>query len=343
MRQLGEIIDRTETNISGADCDKKRFLVYRCYQTCGGLGDRQKGIVSSYLLALLSGRTFVVDMAFPCNLENFLLPNKYNWRVCMNYILKVPKHDSTEYFTIDSRYDYEKVFTRTDIRYSWDAEVVILNINWYAISIIRYYLKKDRIPSLEWIRNARNEEVIKTVLDVLFRPKTAVSGAVNSFLDKSVGNKRLVCSHIRVGRNPSMPNDEDFSHSRGIPDIKKIMNFLSLYNETKIFSVYVATDSEYVRKVSAERLGNCVSMNRAIVHIDRLRVKKELGCVGFYSVITEQLLLTKCDILLLTMSNFGILAAIMRDRTEGLYTYNVNDNTIVSVRTGELLNQYYIE
>lgn len=64
--------------------DDKRYIMYRCEQKldrdyCGGIGDRLKGILSTYLWSLLTNRTFVVKITRPCNIINLMEPNLVNW------------------------------------------------------------------------------------------------------------------------------------------------------------------------------------------------------------------------------------------------------------------------
>lgn len=339
---LDGILKTAEKKQPDTDCHQRRFLVYQCYRSCGGLGDRQKGIVSAYLLAVLTGRTLFVDVQFPCKIDFFLQPNEYNWQRCKTFISKVAQRDKITFATIDKRDVYEKIFTQSDIRSTWTATVVSLTINWYALKIIRHYLNITSKPELEWIRYTRDENVVRNVLKLLFRPSAAIHKTVNTFLDVNVGNRTLVCSHIRVGRNPSLPNDEDFGRSRGHPDEIKLFNFLSVY-KSKAFVLYIATDSEHLRKQSSKYFGNFITLNKTILHIDRLNVNNALGCVGFYNAITEQLLLTRCDVLLLTMSNFGTIAGLMRDKVNGLYTYLTKNNSIVSVSPWKLFEMYDME
>jgi len=81
-----------------SDCPEGRFLVYNCRNNdihpCGGLGDRERGIISYFLLALQTGRTFAIDVDKPCELEQFLLPNLYNWSRCKTYIRSLPANET---------------------------------------------------------------------------------------------------------------------------------------------------------------------------------------------------------------------------------------------------------
>jgi hypothetical protein len=55
------------------------FLFYRCAGFCGGLGDRVRGAITTFYLALVNGRCFGMDWSHPVNVANFfhvpLYPN----------------------------------------------------------------------------------------------------------------------------------------------------------------------------------------------------------------------------------------------------------------------------
>ncbi|CAF4719656.1 unnamed protein product, partial [Rotaria sp. Silwood2] len=58
-----------------------RKLIYKCKWTCGGLGDRFRGIITCFVLALVSNRQFMIGMTHPVDVKNYLFPNMYNWKL----------------------------------------------------------------------------------------------------------------------------------------------------------------------------------------------------------------------------------------------------------------------
>ncbi|CAJ1454913.1 unnamed protein product [Effrenium voratum] len=60
-----------------------RALVWGCQPAlpCGGHGDRLKGIVAAFILAVLTGRLFLLDAPDPWDLQLFLQPKMLDWRV----------------------------------------------------------------------------------------------------------------------------------------------------------------------------------------------------------------------------------------------------------------------
>jgi len=60
-----------------------RMVIWACHPSfpCGGHGDRVKGIVSAFVLALLTDRLFYVDAPDPWDLRLFLEPQFLDWRI----------------------------------------------------------------------------------------------------------------------------------------------------------------------------------------------------------------------------------------------------------------------
>ena len=64
----------------------EKLLVYSCnaLHACGGNGDRFNGIVSAFLLAVLTDRSFIIDADFPYPLQLLWAPNRIDWRAAGN-------------------------------------------------------------------------------------------------------------------------------------------------------------------------------------------------------------------------------------------------------------------
>lgn len=56
----------------------------------GGLGDRLSGLVSTYAYCKYSGKNFKAYWVHPYKLENFLIPNKYDWRISSEQVFYNP-------------------------------------------------------------------------------------------------------------------------------------------------------------------------------------------------------------------------------------------------------------
>eukprot|EP00913_Durusdinium_trenchii_P035752 g33454.t1 len=67
----------------GLQASGARVLVYSCqpFAQCGGHGDRLNGIITVFLLAVLTGRVFLIDSESPLPLQLLLQPRDVDWRV----------------------------------------------------------------------------------------------------------------------------------------------------------------------------------------------------------------------------------------------------------------------
>ena len=63
--------------------DSKRYLIYLCDEerACKGWADRQKGMTSAFMLAIVTDRRFGIVLTKPCNLLLFYRPNHVDWIV----------------------------------------------------------------------------------------------------------------------------------------------------------------------------------------------------------------------------------------------------------------------
>jgi hypothetical protein len=110
----------------------------------------------------------------------------------------------------------------------------------------------------------------------------------------------LHCAHIRIGKNPSNPNDIVFPKRENMN--KSVIEFIknnSRLNET----IFVSTDCEdvqlYARKQFNSRL---LTVEGIIRHIDRSG--KKLACDGFEKTILDFYMISQCHTMVMSKSAF---------------------------------------
>ena len=101
-------------------------------------------------------------------------------------------------------------------------------------------------------------------------------------------------------------------------DTSKIWEFLKQYNNSDKYKIYIASDSERIRKQAHARFDNVLHNVGPIVHIDTIKNSKGV-CDGMKKVLIDQNILINCDVLLLTFSGFGRMAASLRQKESGLF------------------------
>ena len=303
-------------------CSKRHF--------CGGLGDRQKGIISTYLLAMLMNRTFSIIVDKPCDISQFLVPSEYNWRECHEYLQNMPQ-TKTKYSSI------KYLLSCNGSEECSDQKVIFINTNviWNK-KIIHHHDAEERIP---WALNKTIPEVSKIVLAKLFRPSDVLETAILKFTDKIKDGQSLICSHVRIGKNPTMPNDNN--RRFGLPNVSAIFNFLKAYDDKEKYAIYIATDAENIRQEAKNNFTNSLTTDLPIVHVDRVRKQQaDIACEGVFASFVEQYILSRCDLLLLTHSGFGVMAAYLSTKQQTLFIFYQGNRTIFEVSLNGI-QQYF--
>ena len=309
-------------------CTDRNFLVFLCSerQVCGGWGDRQKGIISTYLLAMLMNRTFSMMIDKPCDISQFLVPSEYNWRLCHEYIQTIPQ-------TKERYSSISHLLSCNGLADCSTQKVLFINTNVIRIQkIIKHPDAAKRIP---WAINKTVPEVSKIVLARLFRPSDVLETATLKFTNNLTDGQSLICSHVRTGKNPTMPND--FDRQFDVQNVNAIFNFLKNYNDSGKYIIYIATDDVKIRQKAKTIFTNSLAINLPIVHVDKVRQDQEgAACKGLFAVLLEQSILSRCDLFLLTRSNMGAMAAYMSTKQQTLFIFYNENRTIFEVSVNQI-------
>lgn len=321
------------------NCENKRFIAYMCVKghACGGFGDRLKGIISTFLLAELLNRTFVIIHNDPCELSDLLLPNLYDWTQCTQYVLSMPKGKTK---TLDIMYGYDYRFRNALKHINFeeviDRQAVFIHTNQIWINQICARPSADQ--TINWAVGKSIPEVSNFVLTRLFRPSKWLENKVRSFMKLIPSSRKLICSHIRIGRNPSLK--VDLRRPWGVPDINAIFNFLRNFDNPIKYAIYVASDSEEVKRHAKRIFSSVITIDMPIIHIDRYTNKQsKASCQGMQTVVFEQQILSKCNILLLTHSGLGTMAAYFSALPQKIFIFYKNQ-TIFQIARTELQNYF---
>jgi len=320
------------------DCRSMNYLVYTCDKKCGGLADRQKGMVGAYLLALLTDRKFVIDMTYPCEMEQFWIPNEYNWLECKEYALSVPDNEVEEFRWFGK---IQRKFMNNMNPYTvFQKKVVKLEINWYVYAYIqKTLLKKKNVPELQWLVGATGEEIMTKMLKYLFRTVDRSNEEIRNFYAQHVQHRQLVCGHIRYGMNHT---DANFDRTRkGRANSSIILSYIKEhYSDTSKYTVYIAADLDVIRAQAAKELPNYVNFNKTIVHVDKLGLSHDEGCEGFYFAVLEQDVLSMCDVLIISKSAYSQMAVYRREKEGNLYYYKVETKEVVPIDRKDIFNTW---
>jgi hypothetical protein len=303
-------------------------LTYYCSKHCGGWGDRLRGITSTYILAVLLQRQFVIDMQYPCDLSNFLLPNLINWMPTVDIeqgenVLKldlIRNQHKSDPLDLSSK-------NLSEIWLKYDN--IFLTTNGDHITPI---LKNRFFSSIISELNIRSNESTQQLLfpflfELLFKPTAIVIDQLDRLLLKQSlhFNQSIICMHIRTGQNPTVPKDMKILFRDSIAH--DMMTFIDKNLSSPSSLIFITSDSNQIQEEISKHYGNdrILSISGPIIHIDRYNTKKDSNqtlCHGFLKVISDFYFLGECDTLVKARSGFSEWAGRRRiNEYSNLYTY----------------------
>ncbi|XP_046360507.2 uncharacterized protein LOC124138041 [Haliotis rufescens] len=308
-----------------------QYIVYRCDGTsaCGGWADRQKGIVAAYLISVMTERKFKVILTVPCDIRTYLLPVKEDWRVHGNELQGIP---STNVVKMDSvaasfcdRLGKEKL---EDI---FKSNVTYFNVN---MECVQFLLRNPLYPrQLGWAKGMSVGEVYQVVWNSLFKLNQKTGNHLRTFRSQMSRSKTLVCSQIRVGKSPTIPQDRVINT---LEHVEAVWSFLKKYNDSNRYHIFLTTDSEQIRDIGRSKFPDVnLDLKGHIVHVDRTTGNHV--CDGLEKTLLDQIILSTCDVLIISESGFGRIAAFMRRTQDNLYCLNVANITRCTEKSPEFI------
>ena len=290
---------------------KDRTIIYQCVSTCGGLGDRLRGIIMCYFLSILLNRQLIIDMDKPCSFKGYFEKNKYKWIDGNEYEVKGSfRHIQS----IDHNEQLSNEFKNTNFIEKWsDYDNIELSINidfFYEIFsnkliennlILKMFLKEMKIEE------ANFQTLFNLFFEILFKPTNKIVRRIDHLLE-DISLNDLICTHLRFGKNPSNPNDYLFQYNNDITNtfIQFIQQNQFLKNNS-LSKLFVTTDSfNETNRILHSFPNQSFTIDGPILHID---LSTNVNCDdGFTKVVADFYLLSECSTLILTNSGFSAYA-----------------------------------
>ena len=293
---------------------KRKKIVYSCPKYgCGGWADRQKGIVSAYVLASMLGRDFGVHIPLPCDLSHFMSNNKIDWRVTDSElqgsgVQKLQKLDSGAVSFV------KRLISSADFEKELPNDVTVLTWNMEVVQHLRQHSLASR---LDWMAGKSVPEIYREVLNDLFRLKPELEEQLKSFRKLVPENRKLVCAQVRIGKHAGFP---DVLSILTFEDFPILADFLTKYNDSQQYRILLTSDSTKIVQMATQKFPDViVSIPGPITHTDKSRGKE--ACDGFKKAIVDQYALSTCDVLVISESGIGKVASFLRGRDDELYLF----------------------
>lgn len=313
---------------------KRRFVEFECstMDTCGGWGDRLKGIFSAYALALITNREFLIQATKNCDLANILVPNEVNWDY--KQIRNLRANFSQENLTIGWDYPFIDKLKEID-PFTLNENADIINIKtgiMFGDSFAYNKYVRSRLEQLGY-----EQEKFKIYYHMrkwyskLFKLNMNMQKRYTEIYNKLKPNNmtQLICAQIRIGD----PGHVTESEPNIQQDYWKFINetFLSKSSDPSIYKIYVTSDREYAKQEALRYFPkNEIFFNpNTSVHVEKdfsNQTNLVTECNAMENVLLDFHILQNCDIGLVGHSGFGIMAMWNRDEPfKDVYVYTQKD------------------
>jgi hypothetical protein len=315
--------------------EKKRYIVYECTtrSTCGGWADRLKGIMSAYAIGLLTDRHLLIHFTRPCNLTNFLEPNKHNW-LKTNYLSKRSKKIwklNLDNFSKSLKYNNE-----------FDSNAKYLSIK----------------SNLDWIKNLNKNKIYQEIIQrkgfdlnnfelkymfknwysKLFKLNARLNEKYLKFLKIAKPNNetKLICAQIRVGgKRPNVEFDAVFITRNKTKIYWNYIRQHFIKNLTD-YRIFITSDTKDVEQEAIKEFGkDFVLFNDGLnYHLDRIE-SLELNFDILDKIFLDFHSLQNCDMAFISSSGFGRLGTWNRVNPNKNLVMLTFDNDKISNETDE--------
>ncbi|XP_069142112.1 uncharacterized protein [Argopecten irradians] len=313
------------------------YIVYDCDEQhpgdCGGWSDRMSGMFSAYVISVLLRKHFLIRYTKSGDLRDFLSPTAIDWR----YNSSILEGKSWGYQDFFSKIpDAIKKRNLTGLHNLFSKDVNFVRFNWDFTQHFRKFTEAQNV--IPWILELHYADLYSTFFHTLFKPTKSIDEEVKMVVEKA---PKLACAQIRMGGSATIPGDDIHTTESQLKDIWIMLKVL----ESKNYNIFVATDSKSVRDQAKLFLNNLLEAKGRILHID-WNPKGDGLASGYRRVVVDFFVLTKCDVLLLTKSGFGIMAAYLNTNVTEMYCLTKDGlmpcsrYTIHDYYPGDLLSPY---
>ena len=221
----------------------------------GGMFDRLKGIISIYALAKAQGKKFKIHFVHPFKLENYLLPNSYNWSLKAHQEKSAPKSLVFSYPLSRPIFGYGECYEPSRILKDRKGEVHF----YYGYNSLKEINEKYG-TTFDWGK----------LYDELFKPSPHLQKYID-FYKNEIGSEyiaihtrflNLLDDKTETDINPILPEEKQDELKEKISNC--IGNIINQYHSCKIM---IASDSPNFIAYIQKRFPNVYIVPGEISHI----------------------------------------------------------------------------
>jgi hypothetical protein len=313
-----------------------RYLNYRCAHNCGGHGDRLHGMITVFLLAVLTNRTFLASMSVPADLQTIFVAGAINWMstnyirsnstLDLNWINFLRKDKTAGQFDFQSLLDSPT--SANFITISMNTDIIPMMFKphgkeyddtWYGN---RRHYNRFLYSRMDQIGIPRDDYVQACSYNALFRPSASVRRQIQITLKQNpVPPSPYIAIHVRAGGT----SRNKFGDSRRIKQNNWPKAWAAGFEMEKRLGLapntshwFIASDDLLVMELARQIRGDMVFFrSQQPLHVDRCALNNVNSLRGFVNTAVDWYLLAGADALLMCYSQFSYTA-----RRYGLFAEN---------------------
>ncbi|XP_020894131.1 uncharacterized protein LOC110233205 [Exaiptasia diaphana] len=308
------------------------YLVFNCggiNHGCGGYGNRIGAISTIFLLAVLTNKAFLINWKSNISILDYLQPKNIDWDFSKAKLKGLTKgrhlwgkgferklSDDTLLFKGNTKGEFLSWFKRTNFVKFFTHQVELVTSQWYFISGIwknNFLWKKSRRIALKL--RGHKYSFIGCAYDFLFkrtpRFEKLLQDARHSL--KWENSVPRIGIHFRAGDFSFKDIKSDSSvfvrlekYFDCAKRLEKILNNFSPSLDISSMRWFLATDNIEVKQYAQKKYPKkVISLGIQVEHISSI---KEPSRAGLEGVLLDNVLLSECDILVLSNSTFSNVA-----------------------------------
>ena len=284
-------------------CKETKVVVWKCDGSCGGLGDRQRGILTSFMLALVTGRAFFIQSEAPVPLRRFF------------HVANPSLHWHFEQSHLDGRSVLHEDFMNTwppigDYASSnlshYDSHDVVIQANnfWQPFHILRNPL----LPG--WAKKLRHYDdhiLAGCLLNYLLVPAREVQMTLEQVRNTvAAQSDRLLAVQIRTGDSQ---NKNGTVLTEFIQLFKTCVQNLERFSQTP-FQIFLTTDSDEALVAFKAAYPRLLFFAGDIFHVDGAFGAPVDADAAFRKLVLDHVMISQASDLLISRSGFAEYAAV---------------------------------
>ena len=288
------------------------YLISPCkkgYSSCAGLGDRLVGIVSTFYMALLTNRVFLIQFEQPVELEKILAPNMIDWRfgVREHHIRDLPSEDQRWMML-----GYQKrraLFLEGDFTLKMEKQVQYVRSNERLYTHLHNNpLYKKRREELGLDRMS-SFHIFGCLYQYLFKPSVTLYNFIQDFYNSAFLNslnQRIPVIGMQIRTGTALGEHQRITR----PELQTMWDCAQkLLQHHPNSRILLTTDSSLIKDEAKSLFKEqLIEMDLPVQHIDKVPIGDE---ISLRNTVAELVLLSMCDHFIVSRSNFGEVASMI--------------------------------